>query len=112
MHKDRQYAHVFRLIEDFVTSSFNLDNKCLDQLLKFQKNYVVNFDTLSKFPYCLDFDYDFLGYLLDNSILETPVTYKFEFQESCDISLDRFLENIYFGRKRNFGKALITKETK
>ena len=65
---------------------------------------------ISTFPYTKTFDYDFLGYLLDDTTLEIAVTYKFEFHESKDISLDRFLENIYFGRKRNFGKSLIVKE--
>jgi hypothetical protein len=106
---DRQYDHVFGLIDDFVKTSFDLDPECLDQLLKFQRNYVINYDNISSFPYTADFDYDFLGYLLDDTVLANPVKYNFEFHESADISLDRFLENIYFGRKRNFGKATITK---
>jgi putative methyltransferase len=112
MHLDRKYNYVFDLIEKFVTSEFFLDDKCLTQLLQFQRNYVINYDNIEQFPYTMQFDYDFLGYILDNTPLENTVTYKFEFHESKDISLDRFLENIYFGRKRNFGKALITKEQK
>jgi hypothetical protein len=110
MHLNRRYNYVFALIEDFVSNNFDLDSTCLEQLLLFQKNYVVNYDNISIFPYTKSFDYDFLGYLIDDTSLEIPVTYKFDFQESKDISLDRFLENIYFGRKRNFGKSLITKE--
>jgi radical SAM superfamily enzyme YgiQ (UPF0313 family) len=110
MHLDRKYNYVFDLIEKFVISEFSLNAKCLTQLLQFQRNYVINYDNIEQFPYTVQFDYDFLGYILDNTPMENPVTYKFEFHESKDISLDRFLENIYFGRKRNFGKALITKE--
>jgi putative methyltransferase len=110
MHKDSRYEYVFNLIERFVTNEFELDSKCLNQLLLFQKNYVINYNDISKFPYIVNFDYDFLGYILDDTALETSVKYNFEFHESKDISLDRFLENIYFGRKRNFGKTLITKE--
>jgi len=111
MHKDRRYEYVFDLIERFVTNEFELDSNCLNQLLLFQKNYVINYDDISKFPYTVEFNYDFLGYILDDTALETSVKYNFEFHESKDISLDRFLENIYFGRKRNFGKTLITKES-
>ena len=111
MHKDRRYEYVFDLIERFVTNEFELDSNCLNQLLLFQKNYVINYDDISKFPYTVVFNYDFLGYILDDTALETSVKYNFEFHESKDISLDRFLENIYFGRKRNFGKTLITKES-
>ena len=111
MHKDRRYEYVFDLIERFVTNEFELESNCLNQLLLFQKNYVINYDDISKFPYTVELDYDFLGYILDDTELETNVKYNFEFHESKDISLDRFLENIYFGRKRNFGKTLITKES-
>jgi radical SAM superfamily enzyme YgiQ (UPF0313 family) len=112
MHLDRKYNYVFDLIEKFVISEFSLDAKCLTQLLQFQRNYVIDYDNIEQFPYTMQFNYDFLGYILDNTPLENTVKYKFEFHESKDISLDRFLENIYFGRKRNFGKALITKEQK
>jgi radical SAM superfamily enzyme YgiQ (UPF0313 family) len=112
MHLDRKYNYVFDLIERFVTNKFSLNANCLTQLLQFQRNYVINYDNIEQFPYTMQFDYDFLGYILDDTPLENTVKYKFEFHESKDISLDRFLENIYFGRKRNFGKSLITKEQK
>jgi radical SAM superfamily enzyme YgiQ (UPF0313 family) len=112
MHLDRKYNYVFDLIEKFVTSEFSLNPNCLTQLLQFQRNYVINYDNIEQFPYTVQFDYDFLGYILDDASLENTVKYKFEFHESKDISVDRFLENIYFGRKRNFGKSLITKEQK
>jgi radical SAM superfamily enzyme YgiQ (UPF0313 family) len=112
MHLDRKYNYVFDLIERFVTNEFSLNANCLTQLLQFQRNYVINYDNIEQFPYTMQFDYDFLGYILDDTPLENTVKYKFEFHESKDISLDRFLENIYFGRKRNFGKSLITKEQK
>lgn len=110
MHLDKKYDYVFNLIECFVKSEFNINEPWIDQLLQFQRNYVINYEAISAFPYIQKFDYDFLGYILENTNLECSVDYKFEFHESKDISLDRFLENIYFGRKRNFGKSLITKD--
>jgi len=109
MHLERRYDYIFDLIEQFVKTEFDLDAKCLNQLVQFQRNYVINYDNIGEFPYAISFDYDFLGYLLDDTPLDNPVQYKFEFFEGKDISMDRFLENIYFGRKRNFGKSLITK---
>ena len=109
MHLDRQYDHVFSLIDKFVRKSFDLDPEVLDQLLEFQKNYTINYDNLAVFPYNLEFDYDFLGYILEDKPLDNPVKYNFDFHGDKDMSMDRFLENIYFGRKRNFGKSLITK---
>jgi hypothetical protein len=57
----------------------------------------------------LDFDYDFLGYLQEDTELEVPTKYKFDFLEAKDITIERFLENIYFSRRRNFGKAWVGK---
>lgn len=110
IHAEQKYEYVFGLIEQFVLSEFAIDKEKLVQILKFQRNYVINYSMLETFPYSIKFDYDFIGYLQNDNSLESPVKYKFDFPESKDISLERFLENIYFSRKRNFGKALITKE--
>ena len=110
IHAEQKYEYVFGLIEQFVLSEFAIDKEKLVQILKFQRNYVINYSMLETFPYSIEFDYDFIGYLQDDNSLESPVKYKFDFPESKDISLERFLENIYFSRKRNFGKTLITKE--
>ena len=37
-------------------------------------------------------------------------SHKFDFIESKDITIERFLENIYFSRRRNFGKAWVTRK--
>ena len=109
IHADRKSEYVFDLIEQFVKQEFEFDLTLLDQLIRFQKLYVINYDMIAQYPVSLKFDYDFLGYLQDNTPLETPITYTFDFFEDKDITIERFLENIYFSRKRNFGKALITK---
>jgi tRNA A37 methylthiotransferase MiaB len=108
IHADRKYEHVFNLIEQFLMEHIELDATVAEQLFKFQKNYVVNYENIDQFPITDSFKYDFLGYLQDGTELEIPVQYKFDFVERKDMHLDTFLENIYFSRKRNFGKSLIT----
>lgn len=112
IHTEKKYDYVFDLIEKFAFLNFNLDESLLAQILKFQRSYVINYDTISRFPYSLSFDFDFLGYLQDDTELNCKTEYKFEFIEDKSMSLDRFLENIYFYRKRNFGKTIITKVIK
>jgi tRNA A37 methylthiotransferase MiaB len=109
IHADKKYNYVFDLIERFMKEQINIDDTLLNHLLSFQKNYIINFDKINDFPFTLDLDYDFLGYMQEKSTLETKVNYKYEFVERKDIDLGSFLENIYFSRKRNFGKAWITK---
>jgi putative methyltransferase len=109
LHAKNEYDHVFGLIERFITETFDLSPNMITQLIRFQKRYVINYEKIREYPYRESFDYDFQGYLQSGTELHTPVEYDFTFFEEADISLDRFLESIYFGRKRNFGKAIITK---
>lgn len=109
LHAQRKYQYLFELIEKFVKTTFEFDEVLLDQLIKFQKHFVINYDNIVDYPMTLDFDYDFLSYLLEDSELDTPINYKFDFLEAKDITIERFLENIYFSRRRNFGKAWISK---
>ena len=110
IHAQRKYDYVFDLISRFFKQEFNFDDNLLDQLIRFQTYFVIDYDKIPQYPMTLDFDYDFLGYMQNDTTLETPTTYKFDFFEAKDITIERFLENIYFSRRRNFGKAWITKE--
>ena len=112
IHAERQYNYVFDLIKKFVKTTFDLDHKLIDQLIKFQRHFIIDYDRISQYPYSIDFDYDILGYLQHGTSLEVPVSYKFDFPEAKDITIERFLENIYFSRRRNFGKALVTTDIK
>lgn len=109
LHAKRKYDYVFNLITDFVKTTFDFDPVFLDQIIKFQKLFVINYDTINQYPMTVDFDFDFLGYLQEDTELNNPSQYKFDFLESKDITIERFLENIYFSRRRNFGKAWVAK---
>lgn len=110
LHADRKYDTVFGIIERFVKESFSLDADLADQLIKFQQFFVIDYDKIHQYPMNLSFDYDFLGYLQEDKELVAPTVYAFEFFEDKNITIERFLENIYFSRRRNFGKACITKK--
>lgn len=109
LHADRRYDYVFELITKFVKDTFGFDPELLDQLIKFQRSFVINYDSIPNYPMEVKFDYDFPGYLQNDITLDTPSTYKFDFFEAKDITIERFLENIYFSRRRNFGKAWLSK---
>ena len=99
----------FELVEKFIKHHYNLDQSMLQQLLAFQRNYVIAYSDLPALPVFKKFDYDFLGYLLDDQNLSQSCEYRFDTQEDRTMSQDRFLENVYFGRKRNFGKSFISR---
>ena len=110
MQKQDRVAYVFDSVDRFVKSHYNINKDTLDQLMRFQRNYVIDYRDLKSLPIKQEFDYDFLGYILDNEPIKQTCTYMFDTVEDQDMSLDRFLENMYFARKRNFGKTNITRD--
>jgi hypothetical protein len=111
MVKDQMINYVFDLLDKFLQSHYNIDSQVKHQLLQFQRNYVIDYRDLKSFPITQTFEYDFLGYIQDNTTLKTATVYQFDTVEDPKMSKDRFLENMYFGRKRNFGKTNITRIT-
>ncbi len=108
IHANNLYDYVFTLVEDFVNKKF--PSKENNQLLDFQRTFVIDYYKVRDYPIVKQYDYDFLGDLLEDGPLENKTTYKFDFIESKDITIERFLENIYFSRRRNFGKAWVTRK--
>jgi hypothetical protein len=109
MVKDQMINYVFESLDNFLNSHYNIDSAVKNQLLQFQRNYVIDYRDLKSYPMHMTSDYDFLGYIQDNAKLESTTVYKFDTAENPHMSEDRFLENMYFGRKRNFGKTTITR---
>lgn len=109
IHAQRKYDYVFDLITRFVKENYTFDENLINQLIYFQKTFVINFDSIKNYPIVMNSDYDIIGYLQEDKQLNNKVNYEFDFLEAKDISIERFLENIYFSRRRNFGKAWITK---
>lgn len=109
MHSKNKNQHVFNVIDKFLKENFDLNNNMLDQLIDLQKNYIVEYTQTKSYPKLIKFDYDFIGYLQSGDDLFNVKSYKFDFPEDKNISLQGFCEQIFFARRRNFGKSWITK---
>jgi len=105
LHAENRIEQTYQLIEDFVCKKFNMD--CSSQLVLFQKNTVIDHQRLAQLPQRQNFDWDFWRYLIHDAELNCSVCYEFDTSEDKNMSPKMFLENFYFGRKRNFGKAQI-----
>lgn len=104
LHAENYVESTYELLKKFV-HGFDVDYA--DQLVDFQRATVIDYAKLSQLPQQQNFDWDFLGYLQNNSEFKQPSSYKFDSAEDKNMSPRMFLENFYFGRKRNFGKAII-----
>ena len=89
--------------------SNEFDIACAQQLVEFQRSTVIDHARLKLLPEQKNFDWDFWGYLVHDAELNQAVCYRFDTAEDKTMSAKMFLENFYYGRKRNFGKAQIAR---
>lgn len=109
IHASGKSQHVFDIINAFMVKEFaHIDKKLIEQLVEFQRNYLINHSELNSYPRIVKLDYDFLGYMRDKKNLNNPTTYKFDFTENKAMSLTTFCEQIFFARRKNFGKAWVS----
>lgn len=108
LHNENNFDHVFSVVESFIRKTFQLEEPLLTQLLEFQKSYLVVHSKMNQYPKTLKFDFNFLSYLQNDKDLNSPVTYQFDFPENKNMTIKEYCEQIYFARRRNFGKAWIT----
>jgi hypothetical protein len=107
MQYESRIADVFHSLRQFVLESFELDSNIANQLVDFQQNYLVDYHQMTQYPKKLSFDYDFLGYIQRDLPLHSVTKYFFDFPEDHSMSLERFCDNIWYSRRRNFSKAWI-----
>ena len=103
-----KYNHIYNFIEKFVLENFDVDENFVKQLLLFNRLYAVDYHDIKNYPTVQNFDYDFLGHLLDDLELNRKVCYEFTFVDDNNMSKETFLEYVYLARRRNFGKAIIS----
>ena len=99
------------MIERFVKERYGdlLSHELFQDLMLFQRKFLINFEDKADYPMNIQFEHDISGYLQDHCELETHAEYEFDFPEDKEQSLERFCEQIFFARRRNFGKAWLTK---
>lgn len=112
IHSENKHSHIFKFIDNFLYTYFNLDYDLQKELVLFQKTFLIDYNTISDYPKILNLNFDIPGYVKDNSNLysHSTCTYEFDFPEDKHQSLQRFCEQIFFARRRNFGKAWLTKK--
>lgn len=103
-----KHNHVFELIHGYI-KKFNLDPSLENELIDFQKLFLIDYNIAKTYPVVKRFDHDIPGYVQNQSDISESACYEFEFPEDKNMSLQRFCEQIFFARRRNFGKAWLTK---
>lgn len=107
LHVAKRYDQIFNLLEQFMLR-YLLPADILHNLVRFQRDYFVAFESIHEYPKTLEFSYNLWEYVTtDSPLINAPTKYTLEFPEDKQMSFARFLELFYFARRRNFGKALV-----
>jgi hypothetical protein len=110
LHNMSMHNHVFDVVEQFLRTEFDIEESLLNDLMTLQRTFLIDYNDINSYSKTLSFSHDIPGYVQDACDLNTPCTYEFEFPEDRDMSLQQFCEQIFFARRRNFGKAWITRK--
>lgn len=110
LQSENKHGHIFNVIENFMLKEFPLEKNLHDDLIKLQKNYLIDYTQISTYPKKISFKHDILGYLQGQNDLYVSSIYEFDFSEDKEMSLSKFCEQIFFARRRNFGKSWVTKK--
>jgi hypothetical protein len=106
LHAEGYIDQTYDLVRQFLQQHIP---RYADQLIEFQRSSLIEYPKLKHLPIQRSFDWDFWGYLVEGTDLDQPSTYEFFTHEDQSMSLSMFLENFWFGRKRNFGKTRIAR---
>lgn len=110
LQSDNKHKHIFDLVENFLRNEYPMEEGLHNDLMTLQRNYLIDYTQAQTYPKLITFKNDIFGYLQGHNELEKTTTYEFDFPEDKDMSLAKFCEQIFFARRRNFGKAWVTKK--
>lgn len=107
IHLEQQVDRVFEFVCKFVNNTYNIDGDLQNQLFDYQRNLIVTYDQIANYPVEKSYSFNFFGYLDQDTDLNHECTVSFDFPENKQMTSTRFYENIFYGRKRAFGKSTI-----
>lgn len=110
LHNMSMHNHIFNVVEEFLRAEFDIEESLLNDLMTLQRTFLIDYNDIKNYSKTISFSHDIPGYVQDVSDLNAPCTYEFEFPEDHNMSLQQFCEQIFFARRRNFGKAWISKK--
>jgi hypothetical protein len=110
IHLEKKVDHLHTVIESFVDKNFPmLDQQIKKSLYDYQRSMILKYDDLQDLPKTKTFEYNFHGYLDHDEELNEPAALRLDLSEKDNLSYVRFHENLYYGRKRGFGRSQIEK---
>ena len=119
MHAHDSYQQYCSAVEIYVENTYghllqtnlpahSMIRPLLD-LRKITDAYVVRHDRVADYPLQVHTDSNILEHIITGTELtDRSDPYRFEFPEDAQMTLPVFMQNIYYARRRNFGKASLS----
>lgn len=107
LHNENKIDWLYVEIDNWL-DRYDLDAALKRELMLVQRNYFLQYRDITVVK-TINVTYDVWNYILGGN-LTNPTTYTFTFTDDQTISNNTFLELLYYGRRRNFGKAHIKYE--
>ena len=106
VHAESKKEHVMSVLEKFI-DRYDLDELTKINLIKLQSYYIIDYKDINLYPKTINFDLDIYGFIVAGNNMNLPSSLMFEFPENKNLSFAKFLESLYYSRRRNFGKSRI-----
>jgi len=108
IHVENQIDHVHNLVESYVGQKFDfLEPELTQRLFDYQRSMIVRYEDLDSLPKEKNIEFNFHGYITHGQDLYVPSKLEINFSEGKEMSYLRFHENLYYGRKRGFGRSHV-----
>jgi hypothetical protein len=115
MHAHNSHAHYLSAVESFVDARYGScmlhlpsQLRIVQDLRKITDAYVVRHARMADYPLQVHTTSNILEHIITGTeLIHRHDPYHFEFPEDAQMILPIFLQNIYYARRRNFGKAQL-----
>jgi hypothetical protein len=117
LHHLENHDEVHGYIENFISENYTIEPMLLQDLQILTRNYVTKRSQVTDYPKVLSLNTNIIDYLFTkiNKIDYSDYSATVSYTEDINLPKSIYLENIYFGRRRAFGKnsikQLITNST-
>jgi len=108
IHGQNKHDYVFDMIKKFLTTNFNIEENLINDLIVLQQNFFIDYKQITQYPKQIRLSHDIPKYVQEDIELQQEIVYTFDFPENKNMSLQQFCEQIFFARRRNFGKAWLS----
>lgn len=106
IHFEKQHDELFQRLFIFL-DRYEI-NFLKDELLEFQKSYTVIHTCVNIYPLVKEFNFNFYDVIFNQEqFCQRPSKLEFVHNIENNISFQKFLELLYYARRRNFGKCII-----